>query len=214
VQIQDLSSGACQAAGRNSTTGVIDTQNPVGVINANVGSVETRGVDLLISYLWELGFGIGGGSELSITFNATFLDKLNLTPIAGLDTINGCAGAYGRTCGEPKPETKTNTMINWTSGDLGLGLRYRWAEETRLDEVVFGQRPPDSVASLDIGGNGYVDLSFGYDINDAFTIWGGIINVFDEDPPLLGRRQVRANTSPDTFSPTGTELFVGGSYGF
>jgi outer membrane receptor protein involved in Fe transport len=214
VQIQDLSSGACQAAGRNSTTGVIDTQNPVGVINANVGSLETAGVDLLISYAWELGFGSGGGSDLSVTFNATFLDKLNLTPIAGLDTVNACAGAYGRTCGEPKPETKINTMINWTSGDLRLGLRYRWAEETRLDEVVFGQRAPDSVASLDIGGDGYVDLSFGYDINDAFAIWGGVINVFDEDPPLLGRRQVRANTSPDTFSPTGAELFIGGSYGF
>lgn len=215
VQIQDLSSGACQAAGRNSTSGVIDTQNPVGVINANVGSLETSGIDLQISYTWDLDFGIGGGgSELNVTFNATFIDELNLTPIAGLDTVNECAGAYGRTCGEPKAETKTNTTINWTSGNLRLGLRHRWAEETRLDEVVFGQRAPDSVASLDIGGDGYVDLSFGYDINEEFAIWGGIINVFDEDPPLLGRRQVRANTSPDTFSPTGAELFIGGSYKF
>ncbi len=214
-QIQDLNSGACQAAGRNSTTGVIDTQNPVGVITANVGELETSGIDLMISYAWDLGFGIGGNtSELSVLFNATFLDELNLTPIAGLDTVNECAGAYGRTCGEPKPETKTNTMINWTSGALTLGLRHRWAEETRLDEVVFGQRTADSVASLDIGGDGYVDLSFNYDVNDGIAIWGGIINAFDEDPPLLGRRQVRANTSPDTFSPTGAELFLGGSVRF
>lgn len=215
VQIQDLNSGACRAAGRNSTTGVIDTQNPVGVITANVGSLETSGVDLQVSYAWDLDFGIGNdGSELSVLFNATFLDELTITPIAGLATVNECAGAYGRTCGEPKAETKTNTMISWSSGALRLGLRYRWAEETRLDEVVFGQRTPDSVASLDIGGDGYVDLSFGYDINEKFDIWGGIINVFDEDPPLLGRRQVRANTSPDTFSPTGAEFFLGGAYRF
>ena len=214
-QIQDLSSGACQAAGRNSTTGVIDTQNPVGVITANVGQLETSGVDLMVSYAWDLGFGMGSnGSELSVLFNATFLDELNLTPIAGLDTVNECAGAYGRTCGEPKSEVKTNTMINWTSGPLTLGLRYRWAEETRLDEVVFGQRAPDSVASLDIGGDGYVDLSFNYDVSEGVAIWGGIINAFDEDPPLLGRRQVRANTSPDTFSPTGAEFFLGGSVRF
>ena len=214
-QIQDLNSGACQAAGRNSATGVIDTQNPVGVITANVGQLETSGVDLMVSYAWELDFGMGGnGSELSVLFNATFLDKLDLTPIAGLDTVNECTGAYGRTCGEPKSEVKTNTMINWTSGPLTLGLRYRWAEETRLDEVVFGQREPDSVASLDIGGDGYVDLSFNYDVSDGVAIWGGIINAFDEDPPLLGRRQVRANTSPDTFSPTGAEFFLGGSVRF
>lgn len=75
---------------------------------------------------------------------------MNLTPIAGLDTVNERAGPCGRTCGEPKARIKTNTMINWSSGPLTLGLRYRWAEETRLDEVVFGQRPPESVASLDI----------------------------------------------------------------
>ncbi len=214
-QIQDLGSGACQAAGRNSTTGVIDTQNPVGVITANVGALETSGVDLMISYNWDLGFGLGSnGSELSVLFNATFVDELNLTPIAGLDTVNECAGAYGRTCGEPKSETKTNTMINWTSGALTLGLRYRWAEETLLDEVAFGQRTADSVASAEIGGDGYVDLSFNYDVSDGFAVWGGIINALDEDPPLLGRRQVRANTSPDTFSPTGAEFFLGGSVTF
>jgi len=215
VQIQDLNSGACLAAGRNNTTGVIDTQNPVGVINANVGSLETSGVDLQIAYVWDFDFGIGGaGSQFNIAFNATFMDKLDLTPIAGIDTVRECAGAYGRTCGEPKAQTKTNTTFNWISGDLRFGLRYRWAEETTLDEVVFGQRTAESVASATIGGDGYVDLSFGYDINDGFAIWGGVINVFDEDPPLLGRRQVRANTSPDTFSPTGAEWFLGGSYRF
>ena len=58
-----------------------------------------------------------------------------------------------------------------------------------------GKRLPDSVASLDIGGDGYVDLSFGYDVSDDFAIWGGITNAFDEDPPLLGRRQVLANSA-------------------
>ena len=41
----------------------------------------------------------------------TFLDKYNLTPIADLATVNDCAGAFGRTCGEPKSKTKTNITI-------------------------------------------------------------------------------------------------------
>ncbi len=213
TQVQDINSTACQAVGRNSTSGVIDTLNPVLATNVNVGGLETSGIDLQVGYTFDLDFGIGGGSELGIVFNATFLDEYNLIPIAELSTVNDCAGAFGRTCGEPKSEMKTNTQINWTSGDLTVGLRHRWGEETTLDEVQFGQDPSTKAVPV-LDGGGYLDLSFNYEYSDDLSIWGGIINVLDEDPPLLGSRQVRANTSPDTFSPTGAELFIGGAYRF
>ena len=214
TQVQDINSTACQAVGRNSTTGTIDVQNPVLATNVNVGGLATSGIDLQVTYSWELDFGVGGsGSDLSVAFNATFLNEYDLIPIADLSTVNDCAGAFGRTCGEPKSETKTNTHIKWTSGDLTLGLRHRWLDETTLDEVQFGDDPATkAVPVLDSGS--YIDLSANYVVNDEFSVWGGIINVLDEDPPLLGSRQVRANTSPDTFSPTGAEFFIGGSYKF
>jgi outer membrane receptor protein involved in Fe transport len=180
----------------------------------NVGGLATSGIDLQVTYAWELDFGVGGsGSDLSVAFNATFLDEYELIPIADLSTVNDCAGAFGRTCGEPKSETKTNTHIKWTSGDLTLGLRHRWLDETTLDEVQFGDDPASKAVPVLDSGN-YVDLSVNYEVNDELSVWGGIINVLDEDPPLLGSRQVRANTSPDTFSPTGAEFFIGGSYKF
>jgi outer membrane receptor protein involved in Fe transport len=214
LQVQDINSTACQAVGRNSATGTIDVQNPVLATNVNVGGLATSGIDLQVTYAWELDFGVGGsGSDLSVAFNATFLDEYELIPIADLSTVNDCAGAFGRTCGEPKSETKTNTHIKWTSGDLTLGLRHRWLDETTLDEVQFGDDPASKAVPVLDSGN-YVDLSVNYEVNDELSVWGGIINVLDEDPPLLGSRQVRANTSPDTFSPTGAEFFIGGSYKF
>ena len=214
TQVQDINSTACQAVGRNSTTGTIDVQNPVLATNVNVGGLATSGIDLGVTYAWELDFGIGGrGSGLSVAFNATFLDEFELIPIADLSTVNDCAGAFGRTCGEPKSETKTNTSIKWTSGDLTLGLRHRWFDETTLDEVQFGAAA-SSVAVPVLDSGNYLDLSVNYNVNDDLSVWGGIINVLDEDPPLLGSRQVRANTSPDSFSPTGAEFFIGGSYKF
>ncbi len=213
LQVQDINSTACQAVGRNSVTGTIDVQNPVLATNVNVGGLSTSGIDLQVTYVWELGFGIGGSSDLSVAFNATFLDEFELIPIADLTTVNDCAGAFGRTCGEPKSDTKINTYIKWTSGDLTLGLRHRWLDNTTLDEVQFGDDPASkAVPVLDSGS--YLDLSVNYVVNDDLSVWGGIINVLDEDPPLLGSRQVRANTSPDTFSPTGMEFFIGGSYKF
>ncbi len=214
-QIQELGSEACQAVGRNPSTGVIDSLNPVQVTNVNVGALETSGFDLGISYSHEFGFGFfDQGSDLIINFTATFLDEFNLTPIADLETVNECAGAFGRTCGEPKSEIKTNTTFVWTTGDLMLSLRHRWLDSTELDEVVFGQRTAAQVAVPKLDSVGYVDLSANYAFNESFSLWGGIINLLDEDPPLLGSRQTRANTIPDTFSPTGMEFFLGGSFRF
>jgi iron complex outermembrane receptor protein len=214
LQVQNINSTACQAVGRNTTTGTIDVQNPVLATNVNVGGLATSGIDLQVTYSWELGFGLGdSGSDLSVAFNATFLDEFDLIPIADLSTVNDCAGAFGRTCGEPKSDTKTNINIKWTSGDLTLGLRHRWLDKTTLDEVQFGD-PASSKAVPVLDSGSYLDLSVNYVVNDEFSIWGGIINVLDEDPPLLGSRQTRANTSPDTFSPTGAEYFIGGAYRF
>ena len=210
-QVQSVGSTACQAVGRNSVSGAIDTQNPVLATNVNVGGLETSGVDLQVGYNFEL--NLAGGSDLSILFNATFLDEYDLIPIADLDTVNDCAGAFGRTCGEPKSELKMNTSINWMVGDLTLGLRHRWSDDTTLDEVQFGA-DPSTKAVPELDGYNYVDISFNYDFNESLSIWGGVINVLDEDPPLLGSRQTRANTSPDTFSPTGSELFIGAAYRF
>jgi len=211
TQVQSASSTACQAVGRNSASGSIDTLNPVQAGNVNVGGLATSGVDLQVGYNFEL--EAAGGSELSILFNATFLGDYDLTPIADLDTVNDCAGAFGRTCGEPKSELKMNTSINWTMGDLTLGLRHRWSDDTTLDEVQFGADPA-SKAVPELDGYNYVDISFNYNADENLSIWGGVTNVLDEDPPLLGSRQTRANTSPDTFSPTGAEMFIGGAYRF
>lgn len=210
-QVQDINSTACRAISRDGLSGSIDTLNPVLATNVNVGGLETSGLDVQVGYTFDL--DLAGGSELKVLFNATFLGDYNLIPIADLDTVNDCSGAFGRTCGEPKADLKMNTSVNWTAGDLTLGLRHRWSEETTLDEVQFGDDPATKAVPV-LDGYNYLDLSINYRMNEGLTVWGGIINVLDEDPPLLGSRQARANTRPDTFSPTGAELFIGASYKF
>lgn len=207
-QVQDINSTACQAVTRNTTSGVIDTLNPVTATNVNVGGLATSGVDFQVDYKVEL-----DASEINILFNATLLNDYDLTPIADLNTVNDCAGAFGTTCGEPKSELKMNTSVTWTDGDLTLGLRHRWSEDTTLDQVQFGADPSTS-AVPELSGYSYLDISFNYNLGDNTTIWGGVNNVLDKNPPLLGSRQSRANTRPDTYNATGAELFIGGSYRF
>ena len=221
-QIQDSNSVACQAVSRNSVTGIIDNLNPITVLNENSGSLETAGIDFAINYGFDLDFGFyDDSSRLTITSAATWLDKFTLVPVASLpDIINECVGAFGRTCGEPKATFKTNTTVNWETGGLNISLRHRWINSTKLDDVLLPQRrgqtgpSPDSVAVYELGGRGYVDLSVTYNFEDGLSIWGGVLNLLDNDPPLLGSRQARANTRPDTFTPTGAEFFFGASKKF
>ena len=66
-------------------------------------------------------------------------------------------------------------------------------------------RPPSGRAFF------YFDLSFTYDLNIAenLQLYGGVKNILDEDPPVVGSSQVRANTWPDTYDYNGQEFFLG-----
>jgi len=217
VQIQDANSAACQAISRNSISGVIDVENPVVALNANIGLLETNGFDLQVDYTWDMEFGLfGDSSSLALNILATWVDEFTLTPIADIpQNKNFCVGAFGPTCGEPKHELKTTTRLTWNTGALSVSVRHRWLDESALDRFVLpGRRGeptpnPDDFAVRKFDSANYVDLTFNYDVSDGISVWGGINNLFDEGPPILGRNQSRANTFPDTYDPYGTQFFLG-----
>jgi len=75
--------------------------------------------------------------------------------------------------------------------------------------------PAESTEAVpNIGAENYVDLSFKYDLSERVAFWGGVNNVLDNKPPLLGSRQRRNNTFPDTYDAVGTEFFLGVSAKF
>ena len=217
VQIQDANSTACQAVSRNPISGIIDVENPVVALNANIGLLETNGFDFQADYNWDMGFGLfGNSSNLALNFRSTWVDEFTLTPIADIpENKNHCVGAFGPTCGEPKHELKTTTRLTWNTGELSVSLRHRWLDESELDRFVLpGRRgeptpDPNDFAVRKFDAANYVDLTFNYDVSDGVSIWGGINNLFDEGPPILGRNQSRANTFPDTYDPYGTQIFFG-----
>ena len=60
----------------------------------------------------------------------------------------------------------------------------------------------------------YFDLSFTYQYNEHFTIFGGIDNVFSNLPAILGTNQEAANTFPRTYPTLGSRFFIGGTARF
>ena len=71
--------------------------------------------------------------------------------------------------------------------------------------------PEDAVnfAIPDIPSKSYFALSFNFEINDKIEFYGGIKNLMDSDPPLMGRFQTQSNTDPSIFDVYGRRYFVG-----
>lgn len=116
--------------------------------DANIASLETSGIDIAVSYGFDLGFGLFSDvSTLDINLMATHVLKNESTPALfpnnpELEVTNDCVGLYGTTCGAPDPEWRMNVRSTWNTGPLLLSLNWRWLDSVRDDRVVLGGRDP------------------------------------------------------------------------
>lgn len=211
-QIQDANSAFCSAIERRADGNV----SLVSVLNENIATLETSGIDFNFSVVRDLEFGLfGNGSTLSVNFKSTYLDKFDVTPVAGLPTVNECAGYFGNTCGTPRPEFQTNSRINWTTGDLTLSALVRYIGSTEDDQLMTDSTLSKSdLVVPELDSKVYVDLSASYIFSDALTMNAGVKNVFDEDPQALGDSQQQANTFPELYEVMGPRVFVSATYTF
>ncbi|NMP33365.1 TonB-dependent receptor [Thalassotalea sp. M1531] len=211
--VQDINDETCQNIQRRADGNVSLVQS----LNANIGLIETSGIDFNITYNTEFDFGFfGNGSSLNVQFRSTYLDKFEVTPIAALpDTVNKCDGYFGNTCGVPRPEFQSNTRINWTTGDLTLSALVRYIGETEDDQLMVDEDLSASdLVVPELDSKIYLDLSASYIVSDALKVNFGVKNVLDEEPQALGDSQQQANTFPELYDVFGPRVFLSGTYTF
>ncbi len=178
-------------------------------IASNLGSFETSGVDVQLSYATELPalFGIGGAyANLSVDLVWTHMSKLKFQDNPAVDLID-CAGTFGFTCtfsdiGSTFPNDRITTNINYLSGDFDMHLTWRWIADTdndaeRFAEIIGFDDPVVSVPST--GNINYLDFGLGYRFTDNISARLTIANLFDEDPPLMADAVYSNNTDERLF---------------
>ncbi|MCW3837721.1 TonB-dependent receptor plug domain-containing protein [Sphingomonas canadensis] len=216
--IQDNSSEFCQAIRRDPNTGAINDPYVAQIRNANTGALETSGIDFAVRYSMPLGFGLfAEESKLNLSTSWTYTDEFTITPVQAFPNIkNYCIGSFGSTCGEPLPKWRGNTRVTWDTGDLTLSLRHRYIGKVTNDRYVLPLRAGSaSVPALNtlvypvLPAQHYFDLSFTYDAMDKLQFFGGVNNLFANEPPLVGSPQIRANTYPATYDVLRQEFFIG-----
>ncbi|MBL8268785.1 TonB-dependent receptor domain-containing protein [Steroidobacter sp.] len=215
--IQDINSEFCQAINRNPVTGEISVPFYAEIRQANTGGLATSGFDLIARYGFDFGWGLfGNGSELNISTAWTRTDEFTLTPVQAFPNVkNRCVGSYGTTCGEPIPEFKGVTRFTWINGPLSLSLRHRYIDDVTVDRYLLplrsGATPPTyaDLVNPKLRAYNYLDFSFSFDVGKSVEIFGGVNNLLDDDPPVVGSAQIRANTWPATYDYNGRQMFIG-----
>ncbi len=211
VEDQDANSPFCQAITRRAD-GNVDVAT---VPNANIGALQTSGIDIAVNYVTDFDFGFfNEGSTLSVTLRSTLLDEYKITPVAGRDTVNECAGNFGQICGTPRNETQINTRATWSTGPLTLSGLWRYYSSASDERIELAGTDGATLSVPKIDAINYFDLSASYDFTDAFTLNFGIKNVFEEQTTFVGDAQEQANTFPELYDVIGRRFFLSGSYKF
>ncbi len=213
--LKDPNSIYCRAFNRDPNTGVIAPPGYVQVNNANTGAMKTQGLDFEGQYGYDLDFGLlTDSSNLHLSTNWTWTTEFTLTPVQELSNIkNECAGSFGTTCGSPIPRLKGTSRLTYSDGPLSVSVRHRYTSGVTVDTYDLPLRQGSAFPALDtltkptISSFHYFDLSASYDVSDEITLDGGVNNIFNIGPPVLGSSANGNITFPATYDPLGQTFF-------
>jgi outer membrane receptor protein involved in Fe transport len=206
----------CQLIERSPLTGGLQGGSTVGVFRSYTNSsVEAAsGID----FDFRLGFDFDGGNALDFQMLANYVIERVSKPADFLDEYD-CAGLVGNTCLRPTPEWTINFISTWTTGPAKLQLLVRYLDSITQDATVIGDDSPSDYAVPTIASQTFVDLTGQYDVGDNITIRGGITNLFDRDPPIVGNdyggtAENSGNTFPATYPSVGRGYYLGATAKF
>lgn len=197
---QGLSSEFCDLITRGADGQIVDFQ----LINQNLGSLSTSGIDFAIDYAYNFGeVGLDALGAFAIGFQGNYLLHFENIPFDGAEpvdlegTADSSEGIYPRFTGR--------FNAGWGTGPISLA-----AFITYIDGMdVLNTEEDDPFNEL--GAIAYLDASATFAM-DSWTFTAGVNNVTDESPPfLLGGF---ANSAPEGYDFMGRYFFLRGRYTF
>lgn len=162
----------CGMIGRQPLTGERDTvQAPF----LNQGALQTSGMDLAVN--WALDFDNGGA--FTINSVASILNEFKLQDAPGLPFLD----AKGTLAEGGQYEYRLNTTLGYSFGDGRTNVGLRW---NYLPEIKDASQIRPGSALLGTSSYSLFHAFAGVQINDRLELRGGIDNLLDEEPRIIG----------------------------
>lgn len=177
----------------------------------NLAAEKVRGLDFQGDYRLALdSFGIGGQqAQLNFTLLASFIFESTRQATAVSEVVD-CVGVYDTVCISQsegrwlRPDLKLNLSAGYHSGPLTVRAAGRMISGFEASDKI-PNYPVQKVPAV-----WYMDLSAKYAIGSSVELFGGIDNVFDRQPPVIGTGIVAdANVDPVTYDVLGRRYFGG-----
>lgn len=187
--------------------------------SVNTGAALFSGIDLGLNYRLNL----GRMGALASALNGTYLEHTTATPYTGAHTYD-CAGLFGTTCGNGiNPRWRHTLRFNWETPwrKLLVSLNWRYIGSTSFDnnsndpslhfvESTAAGAPGYDAQRATIKAYSYFDLAVVWPAWKGIELRGGLNNIADKDPPILGD-DITGTGSPNTYPSydiLGRQIFV------
>lgn len=185
----------CSLFTRNASTGVMTA---VQLPTLNLGAYRTSGIDVEAS--WQSGLGALGLSDdygtVGFSSNLNYLLGYKIQAVS-----NGSWADYANASGYV-PRLKAVSTLSYGVDDYGVGLRWRHISHAKASAKVSN---PASTTP-DTGAFDVFDFYADWKVNDQLKFSGGLINLFDRDPPVVGG--VAGSTDANTYDTLGRTFYV------
>jgi outer membrane receptor protein involved in Fe transport len=175
----------------------------------NLGTLETDGIDVGARYQWR----DTGAGDFNFQIDWTHINKYDNTPSGNSATVH-VAGTYDRQFGN-YAENRATASIGWTMDKFEAQLGARFIDDLVLLLPSGGTLPPEENPPLPIDSFVYLDLYFGYTINDSIKVSVSGTNLTNEQPPMMYQNNVtNANTDVNTYDTLGSRWSLAATYKF
>ncbi|HUH95601.1 MAG TPA: TonB-dependent receptor, partial [Casimicrobiaceae bacterium] len=194
--------------------------------NINGAKLETDGIDVVANYTWALPPSWGNWGSLGFAFNGNYLQDLKYDNGTGLGPYN-CAGLYGSVCNgqggfaiNPLPRWKHLFRTTWST-PWNVDVAATWRHIGSVDLDAFSNDPQLNNPGLQfetehhLSERDYLDLALSWTMTKNFTLYAGVNNVFDRDPPIVATSDGvgptssnNGNTFPQLYDALGRHFFL------
>ncbi len=140
----------------------------------NVAAFRTSGADFSVSYSFRPSDSFG---KFGISLVGGYLNTITFVPTIGADLDNDILET-------DNPRWRGSGEITWDKDGFTLGYTVNWFSKTRrfVTETLQGNPDISDPSFFFIKEKWEHDVRAEYDINDRFSIYGGVNNLADEKP--------------------------------
>ncbi|MEL0640461.1 TonB-dependent receptor [Pseudoalteromonas aliena] len=169
-------------------------------LSDNIGGRTWEGVDFTAAYKIDLEEG-----ALNFDINGYYSMQKEVEPILGDSTLAyDCSGNISTDC-FASPEWRHTANMNYIRDDWRVGVKWRYYGEVEYD----GTADTSLIENGGIDAYNFIDLSGSYSYNEHLTFTGGMNNIFDKEPPMVGNTvSSNANTVAGFYDTLGRFVHV------